>query len=724
MTTTDQTPAERDASLPGDAAMPTMDEHVHAQQALYQRAVAASLDYVGRDDSETRSPEDTRRLLHELRVHQIELQMQNEELCLAQVKLEEARARYFDLYDLAPVGYCCVSEHGLILEANLTAATLLGVARRDLVAQPITRFIASDDADSYYLHRKQLIKTGTPQEWDLRMVTRDGTPLWAYMHITAAQGEGGAPVHRIVMSDITARKQAEEALRESAVRRLSIIETAMDGFWLVDTQGRLVEVNQTYARMSGYSVEELLSLRIPDLEAAETAADTAEHMQKIMRQGEDRFETKHRRKDGSVFDVEVSVQCRSGKDGTLVCFLRDITVRKRVEGLHLQTQKLESLGTLASGIAHDFNNILSAIRGHVDLAAEDVGPDHAVAPRLESIRKASERASELVRRITAFGRPVEAHRQVVDLRVVVGEALALLRSTLPASISLQTDYAQDAPMVTADAGQVHEAIVNLTTNAVHAIGERAGSITYRLEPVQVDDELARSSSTGLEPGWYARLTVSDSGCGMEAATLARVFDAFYTTKPPDKGTGLGLSMVYGTMRSHGGAVTVQSAPGKGSHFHLYFPATHETVQPQDAAPAPHLPSAGKRVLFVDDEEVLVELSEDVFARMGHQVSGFTDPTVALEAFRAHPQDYDVVITDLSMPHMSGLELARAVLAVRPGMPILMMTGHIRDKDQNDAHLAGIRELVYKPVSLQELGHTIDRLFREGEAGGRGDGEAG
>ncbi len=385
--------------------------------------------------------------------------------------------------------------------------------------------------------------------------------------------------------------------------------------------------------------------------------------------------------------------------------------RKRLEEVHLQVQKLESLGTLAGGIAHDFNNILAAIRGNADLAVKEVGPDHIAAESLKEIGKAGARASELVRRITAFGRPGEPCQDVVDLGAVVDEVLKLLRSTLPAGISLRNKFAQDTPHVLADAGQIHEVIVNLTTNAAYAIGPRVGSIEYCLDPVQVGEELARSIP-GIRAGRYARLTVTDSGCGMNSETLARIFDAFYTTKPVGEGTGLGLSMVHGIMRSHGGAVTVESVPGQGSSFALYFPAAAGQAQKEEhAAPAQIALSAGQRVLYVDDEEALVFLASRVLTHLGHQISGFTDPEQALEAFRAQPQDFDVVVTDLSMPHMSGFELAREVLAVRPGIPVLMTTGYIGEEDEGNARAAGISEVILKPVTMEELGQVLDRLIR-------------
>ncbi len=386
----------------------------------------------------------------------------------------------------------------------------------------------------------------------------------------------------------------------------------------------------------------------------------------------------------------------------------NISARKRLEQAHLQAQKLASLGTLAGGISHDFNNILAAIRGNVDEAALATGPGHQVAENLRDIRRSTDRAAELVRRIMTFARPKETQPERVSLHLVVLEVLKLLRSTLPASIELRTRFAGDIPDVMADSTQVHEVVVNLTTNAAHAIGSRAGAITYGLEPVLLD-ATACSAMPGAAPGRYLRLTVTDDGCGMEPTTMERIFDAFYTTKAVGEGTGLGLSMVHGIMRSHGGAVTVESTPGAGSSFALFFPIPELPPVPAPA-PEPHaaVQVASLRVLLVDDEPMLVALGTRMLARLGHETTAFQDPRAALEALRANPAGFDFLITDYAMPRMTGTELTRAVLAIRPDLPVVLVTGRISEDDRRLLEPSGIRELILKPFGMDQLARAIER----------------
>ncbi len=400
----------------------------------------------------------------------------------------------------------------------------------------------------------------------------------------------------------------------------------------------------------------------------------------------------------------------NGQPSRAVGSSMNVQMRKRLEQAHLQAQKLASLGTLAGGIAHDFNNILAAIRGNVDEAALGVSADGPAADNLRGIRLSTERAAELVRRIMTFARPKEARPEPVDLRLVTLEVLKLLRSTPPAGIELRTRFAGDALDVLADSTQVHEVLVNLTTNAAHAIGRRPGAITYVLESTAVD-EVQAQAIPGLAPGDYTRLSVIDDGCGMDATTVERVFDAFYTTRPVGEGTGLGLSMVHGIMRSHGGAVTVDSTPAVGSTFALYFPVSAVPARvAAPAAPAAAGPRRGLRVLYVDDEAILVSLAERMLKRLGHRVSGFQDPVAAQEAFVQAAEPFDVLITDFAMPRMSGVELARALRRADPGLPVVLVTGRIAEDERPLVDEAGIRELLLKPFSVEQLSAAVERAL--------------
>jgi len=516
------------------------------------------------------------------------------------------------------------------------------------------------------------------------------------------------------LRDITERKRAEVALRESEARFRALVEQAGDAFELCTEDGRLIDVNTAACVQLGYSREEMLRLTVFDFTPPLTRERYRELFESPQLRPVETFESQHRRKDGTVFPIEVtrSLVVFGGRRHAF-SLIRDITERKRLENLHLQAQKLESLGTLAGGIAHDFNNVLAAILGNVQLAAQDVGPGHTAAQSLEEIRKASVRASELVRRILAFARPRDSRMTAVDLHAVVQEALNLLRSTLPAGISLTKSFSDDVPAVLADAGQVHEAVVNLTTNAAYAIGAH-GTIDYQLESIELS-EGAAADTRRLRPGRYARLTVTDNGRGMDKTQIEHIFDAFYTTKPLGEGTGLGLSMVHSIMAGHDGAVTVRSTPGKGSSFSLYFPVAQEDeVRNAPEAQATYRGSPPLRVLYVDDEEALVSLARRLFSRFGHVFSGFCDPQAALEHFRSSPMDFDVVVTDFAMPKLSGFDLARSIRELRPELPVLMTSGYLSAEDEARARQLGIREIIAKPAGADEIARALARLFpREG-----------
>jgi PAS domain S-box-containing protein len=388
--------------------------------------------------------------------------------------------------------------------------------------------------------------------------------------------------------------------------------------------------------------------------------------------------------------------------------------RLAIEAQLLQSQKMDALGRLAGGIAHDFNNLLSAILGNAQLAREDVGPTHASVVSLEQIENAGRRAKELVQRILTFSRQQTPHRELLSLQPVVDEVARLLRATIPAGVEVQVVVEPETPMVMADSAQIHQTLLNLGTNAWQAIGGLGGRIELVLQTCEADAELLHVHPS-LLPGRYVRITVRDTGIGIDAELQKRIFDPFFTTKPLGEGTGLGLSVVLGIMQSHGGAVTVASEPSRGASFSLYFPAANlrDSTIGEDTAEPNKSGGQGERILYIDDEEPLVFLATRLLERAGYLVAGYTKPDEAVAAFKTDPAAFSLIITDLSMPGMSGMEVARQILSVRADAVVVLASGYLRQADVDAALALGIREVVLKPNTVDELAPIVKRLLRGG-----------
>jgi PAS domain S-box-containing protein len=578
------------------------------------------------------------------------------------------------------------------------------------------QLVYADDRPEAVRWVKEALEQGSFEgEWRVRWP--DGTLRWLAGRAWVFKDEAGQPRRLLgVNIDITERKRAEEAMQESQRRNellANIIELSSQAFGMGYPDGRLGLTNQGFERLTGYTRDELRAIDwAKTLTPPEWRELEQKQLEELRRTGQPvRYEKEYVRKDGTRVPIELLVQLVADADGKpayYYSFITDITERKRMEESRLRSQKLEALGTLAGGIAHDFNNILLTISGNTELAAADLPPQHPARENLAEIARAGARATDLVRRILTFSRPQEQQRQVLELQPVVEEALKLLRATLPTLLEIRTQFAPAVPAVTADATQIHQVIVNLATNAAHAIGPRGGLIEFRLDALHVSAELARTSPN-LREGHYTRLSVSDNGCGMDQATLERIFDPFFTTKPAGQGTGLGLSVVHGIMQSHGGAVTAYSQPGKGSTFRLYFPAVEGTVSTAAVTPREVARGRGERVLYIDDEEALVSLATRMLKRLGCTVTGYTNPVSALAEFRSRPGDFDVVVTDLSMPGMSGFELSQALQDIRPDVPIILSSGYIGPEDQATAERLRIRALILKPNTMKELGQVLQQL---------------
>ncbi len=561
-------------------------------------------------------------------------------------------------------------------------------------------------------------------------VTRELTvPVLRNNKVIAIMGVGNKPTDYVpadvqavqeiasMAMDLVDRVRAEEGLRRSEERlRVAADAAGLGTFWHDLGTGRL-SVDERCREHLGLaaadiSLEEFVANIHPD-DLHRLRESIARSLDPGSGDGRDHTEYRILRPDGEVRWISNFVRIHFEGEGAKrhplfsVGTSLDVTQRRRADEGRLAAEKLEALGTLAAGIAHDFNNVLLAIRGNAALAARDLAPGIPGREFVAEIERAGMRAAGLVRQIAEFVRPGEQTRAAQLLGPVVDEALKLLRPTLPALVEIRTDETGDVPPVDVDSGRLHQVVVNLVTNAAHAIGSRPGRIDVTLSPFERGDG-SSEVPPGLAPGRYVRLSVSDDGGGMDAATLARLFDPFFTTKA--QGAGLGLPSVERIVKNHGGGIAVRSEPGRGTTFDLYFPAAAGRIEAA-AAPRP----VGRRgrtqhLLVVDDDDALVRLYQRFLGSFGYRVTGVADPVLALTRFREDRSAFDAVVTDASMPGMSGFDLAREVLALRGDVPVIVTSGYVTPAYEEEAKRLGVRRLISKPDTIDELVGTLDRIF--------------
>ncbi len=389
------------------------------------------------------------------------------------------------------------------------------------------------------------------------------------------------------------------------------------------------------------------------------------------------------------------------------------TEKKKLQADLFQAQKMEAIGTLAGGIAHDFNNVLAAIMGFVEMALMDIPASNPVRDNLDQVLKASQRARELVRQILTFSRKDIGLQKTQRMEPLVKESLALIRASLPASIEIRKRIEAPQGVVRMDATQIQQVLLNLCANAAHAMEKNGGVLEIRLGEQTIDAEAA-GRIHHLEPGPYLRLTVADTGTGMTDEVIQRIFDPFFTTKAPGKGTGMGLSVVHGIVHSHGGAVQVESEVGKGSRFHILLPCAEAPSRPP-VEEVQALVTGREHILFVDDEVMLTEMGRQMLERLGYRVTTRTSSVEALEVFRARPHDFDLVISDMTMPNLTGDRLALSLFDIRQDIPVILCTGFSSLLTELRAREIGIRAYLTKPLSVHELGRTVREVLDAGAA---------
>ncbi|UCD82410.1 MAG: response regulator [Desulfobacterales bacterium] len=512
-------------------------------------------------------------------------------------------------------------------------------------------------------------------------------------------------------------------IRESERQYRLLADNISDVIWILDLSlTKFSYVSPSVERVQGFTPEELMKLDLEDILTPQSFEIAKRVLTQELSKEKNRSPDPHRsrileleqyHKDGSTIWVEVTASFLHDESGHAIAILgasRDIRKRKLAEAENKkletrlqQAHKMEAIGTLAGGIAHDFNNILTAVIGYAEMASADAEEGTLLHNNLKEVITAGNRAKDLVKQILAFSRQAEQELKPVQVELIVKEAIKLLRASLPSTIEIQQDINSHSATL-ADPTQIHQVLMNLCTNADHAMRESGGTLTIVLSDVTIDSEF-EARKLGIDTGDYICLRVEDTGHGMSETIMKRIFDPFFTTKDVDKGTGMGLAVVHGIVKSHGGAISVQSEPGKGTAFEVFLPIIKSLITPF-ADNGSEVPTGHERVLFVDDEKSLADLGRQMLERLGYSVECRTSSIEALELFKTRPDQFDLVVTDMTMPNLTGEKLARQIMRVRPEIPVIICTGFSEQISEESARDLGISAFILKPLVLDKLARTV------------------
>ncbi|MBI5542493.1 MAG: PAS domain S-box protein [Deltaproteobacteria bacterium] len=623
----------------------------------------------------------------------------------SELALQESEARYRSLFeDSHTVMMLVEPQTGTVVDSNAAACGFYGYPRHHLLSMKVADLELSPGPWVLAEWERAL---QTPLRINSVALLASGERREVEVHCGPIRIHGLSLLYAIV-HDVSERRRAEATLR----RLWAAIEQTRECVAITDADRLIEYVNPAFEGLTGYARDEALGRPLAIVHDGADAAGAA----LLRAQGQWMGAVLLRRKEGPALEVEASLAAlreQSGQITGYVAVYRDVTEQRRLERQLRQSQKMEALGTLAGGIAHDFNNILAAIMGFTTLAQSQLPEDHPARPDLQEVVTASQRARDLVKQILAFSRRTEHRLSPLQVSVLAKEALKLLRATLPSTIAIRSQLAAKDDFVLGDPTQIHQIVMNLCTNAAQAMRERGGVLSVCCEVLHADALLA-ASVTGLRAGPYVRIRVQDTGHGMDAGTLERVFEPYFTTKMAGDGTGLGLPVVHGIVLQSGGAISVTSEPGLGTTVDVWLPRHLEEPPAVVTAPS-SAPRGIGRILFVDDEPPLARLGKQILEGLGYQVVSLSNPSDALDLFEEKPEAFDLVVTDQTMPHVTGLTLAREIHEVRPELPILLCTGYSESIPADGAQSLGVRQVLLKPLPPHELAHAVAAaLRRDGE----------
>ncbi|MGE3540517.1 MAG: PAS domain S-box protein [Candidatus Tectimicrobiota bacterium] len=634
---------------------------------------------------------------------------------------KQREERLQKLLEAIPDAVVVVNTDGRIVFVNLQVETVFGYHSSELLGQSVELLLPESFRLRHTHHRARYMAHPRPRPMgtgsELYGVHKDGHEFPVEISLNTLDTEQGL-LTLSAIRDISARQRAEKLLQQQCDWLDTTLHSIGDGVIATDAQGVITRLNPVAERLTGWSAAEAvgqplgLVLRLIHTYTRQPIADP---LKAVLQAGHSLrlgHHTSLLTRQGQELAIDDSIAPMQAMDGTLqgiVCVFRDVTERRQIEEQLRQTQKMQAIGTLAGGIAHDFNNILSAIFGYTELALLETPPSTTAHAHLQQALIAAQRARDLVEHILTFSRKQSSRREPLDLAPLLREVATFLRASLPATIAMELRLEAQPWFVQADATQIHQVLMNLCTNAGQAMQAAGGRLHIALENVQVDaTEAARHGN--LKPGPYVRLRVQDTGPGMTPEVLERLFEPFFTTKATGQGTGLGLAVAHGIVREHDGAITVESTPGQGSTFAVYLPQV--TMSEPAAAPAAYseLPHGHERLLLVDDDLSVARMGQALLTRLGYAVTLCTSSTEALETFRAHPDHFDLIITDYTMPQMTGEALVRACREIRQDIPCLLCTGFSETMQAERARQLGMNAFLSKPWDMHVLAQTLRQVL--------------
>lgn len=611
-----------------------------------------------------------------------------------------------------------------IINCNPAASKIFGYTRGEIIDRA-TDFLHVSSKELKKFQQKlypSIAERGYFYLSDFRMKRKDETVFPTEHTVVPLLTKSGQRIGWVsIVRDITHQKLVEKALRESEERFRTAYQTIPDPVTIIRAEdGRCIDINEGFTATTGWTREDVIGKTAKDINIWHNPKDREAFIEGITKDGQIKnLEAKFRLKNNDIISGLFSAKLLMlDEKPHILSITRDISELKKAqqekEDLEIrlrQTQKMEAIGTLAGGIAHDFNNILAAIMGYSEMALMDIAEENPARDNIKQALHAALRARDLIKQILAFSRQTGNEPKALQFHQVVNEALKLIRASLPATVTIRQSIANQTDYVLADPIQMHQVIMNLCTNAHHAMADTGGELALTLDRVELGSEMA-SKFPSLQSGSYLRLTVSDTGHGMDAKTIERIFDPYFTTKARGKGTGLGLAVVHGIIKNHGGAVVVKSEIGKGTTFEVLLPRATPEVQ-SELKETGAFQSGTENVLFVDDEKILTDLVKNMLEHLGYHVVAKTDSVEALEAFESEPDNYDLVITDMTMPKLTGDALAKKIKAIRSEIPIIICTGYSEVLNKAKAKSMGISGYLMKPISLKNLSDTIREVLEHG-----------